>query len=297
MLDHLEVPVLVTILYMVVVLYVPDNVMRHRRPFNLIHLNRAWNLLLTGFSLIGVFHTGIRLWEMLSEAFFAPGTRDVGLPTRLLEAFYPAICVWKEENFFNGSVGFFVLAFILSKPFETFDTVFLVAQKKPVSFLHWYHHVTVMLYGWHAYTMTISSGLIFAVMNYAVHSVMYLYYFLCSCGLRAYIRPIAPFITFLQILQMVLGAVIEAASYYLATYSRRRCDANRQNSKLGLIMYLSYLALFTKLFYENYLCVSKKGSLKNQVNHKSPQTPQKNKSLPNISNGKMKGEIQNKKNS
>ena len=43
--------------------------------------------------------------------------------------------------------------FIFSKIPELVDTVFLVLQKKPVIFLHWFHHVTVLLYCWHAYTV------------------------------------------------------------------------------------------------------------------------------------------------
>ena len=35
--------------------------------------------------------------------------------------------------------------FIYSKLPELFDTVFLVLRKKPVIFLHWFHHVTVGL--------------------------------------------------------------------------------------------------------------------------------------------------------
>ena len=39
------------------------------------------------------------------------------------------------------------------------DTVFLVLQKKPVIFLHWFHHVTVLLYCWHAFANWTASGL------------------------------------------------------------------------------------------------------------------------------------------
>uniref|UniRef100_A0A0A9XLR2 Elongation of very long chain fatty acids protein n=1 Tax=Lygus hesperus TaxID=30085 RepID=A0A0A9XLR2_LYGHE len=116
--------------------------------------------------------------------------------------------------FYDGTVGAFVGAFILSKIPEMVDTVFLVLQKKKLIFLHWYHHVTVMLFCWHAYCHPIASGLVFAGMNYAVHSIMYLYYFLCSCGYRSTIRPIAPLITCLQIAQMMIGLFVEIYSLY-----------------------------------------------------------------------------------
>ncbi|GET87098.1 fatty acid elongase, putative [Leishmania tarentolae] len=83
------------------------------------------------------------------------------------------------------------------------DTAFLVFQKKPVIFLHWYHHVTVMLYCWHAWMASTSNGLWFVCMNYSVHSIMYFYYFVAACGYGKLLRPVAPLITFLQIAQMV----------------------------------------------------------------------------------------------
>lgn len=58
------------------------------------------------------------------------------------------------------------------------DTVFLVLRKREVIFLHWFHHVTVLLYCWHAYHHSVAAGLWFATMNYSVHSIMYLYYFM-----------------------------------------------------------------------------------------------------------------------
>ena len=54
---------------------------------------------------------------------------------------------------------------------ELVDTLWLTLRKAPVIFLHWYHHVTVLLYCWHSYSSQIGTGLWFAAMNYSVHSV------------------------------------------------------------------------------------------------------------------------------
>lgn len=93
---------------------------------------------------------------------------------------------------------------------ELVDTVFLVLQKKPVIFLHWFHHVTVMLYCWHAYVNRIGPGIWFGGINYAVHSVMYLYYFLATYNRQSkLVRTITSMmqmpITIIQILQMVVS--------------------------------------------------------------------------------------------
>lgn len=39
--------------------------------------------------------------------------------------------------------------FVFSKVPELGDTVFIILRKRPLIFLHWYHHVTVLLYTWH----------------------------------------------------------------------------------------------------------------------------------------------------
>lgn len=79
---------------------------------------------------------------------------------------------------FGAEAGFWVCLFIFSKYLELIDTVFLVMRKRKVRFLHWYHHFSVLLYCWHAYTWEMPTGLYFAAMNYTVHAVMYFYYFL-----------------------------------------------------------------------------------------------------------------------
>lgn len=52
---------------------------------------------------------------------------------------------------------------------ELGDTIFVVLRKKPLIFLHWYHHVTVLLYCWHSYYEQTTYGLYFVSMNYTVH--------------------------------------------------------------------------------------------------------------------------------
>ena len=60
---------------------------------------------------------------------------------------------------------------------------FVIARKKPLIFLHWYHNVTVLLYCWHSYATLAPQELYFVVMNYTVHTAMYGYYRLMALGI------------------------------------------------------------------------------------------------------------------
>ena len=147
--------------------------------------------------------------------------------------------------------------FIYSKIPELLDTAFLTFQKKPVIFLHWFHHVTVLLYCWHAYHHQVSSGLWFASMNYCVHSIMYFYYFIMIFPspktVRKAAQAVAPLITTIQILQMVGGIIVTATGAYQSIYNPHVCKINAANYKMGLAMYGSYFALFVALFADKFL--------------------------------------------
>ncbi|ORC86304.1 fatty acid elongase [Trypanosoma theileri] len=264
--EHTEVPVLAVVLYLALVLYVPDSFMAHRPAMNLRVWNILWNLFLTLFSMGGAYYCVPRLLEVTTAPvigkLLVEGNNNNNntnnnntntTPPVMAGNLYNSACYWNRGMFFDGPVGFWVAAFVLSKIPEMMDTVFLVLQKKPVIFLHWYHHATVMLFCWHGYAYTISSGLWFATMNYFVHSIMYFYYFVCACGFRKVIRPIAPLITALQILQMVVGTLIVTYTYTVKNILGMKCDVNGSSLRLGLLMYVSYLILFSQLFHRSYL--------------------------------------------
>ena len=72
--------------------------------------------------------------------------------------------------------GYWTFMFVMSKVPELGDTIFIVLRKQPLIFLHWYHHITVLLYSWYSYSEYTAAARWFVTMNYLVHSVMYTYY-------------------------------------------------------------------------------------------------------------------------
>lgn len=234
---HADLPIFAIAIYLVIVFYVPDRI---TTPWRLRRVWSLWNLGLSIFSMIGMSRTVPHLLEQY-----------------LTHGFNHTICSPPESWFLKGVPGAWVSMFIFSKVPELIDTVFLVLQKRPVIFLHWFHHVTVLMFCWHAYTTPIgtATGLYFATINYTVHSIMYFYYFLSIAGgpLRAVARPIAPLITMVQLLQMVAGATITLLAALRHEADPASCAVEPVNYRCGLAMYVSYLVLFAMLFYDHYL--------------------------------------------
>ena len=155
--------------------------------------------------------------------------------------------------------GFWTWMFVLSKLPELGDTVFIVLRKQPLIFLHWYHHITVLLYSWYSYTEYTSSARWFIVMNYCVHSIMYSYYALRSLG-YAPPRQIAMVITSCQLAQMVTGCFVNIYAYQFLSSGHQDCHISPFNIKLSIAMYFSYFVLFARFFQKAYMG-SKKGRI------------------------------------
>jgi elongation of very long chain fatty acids protein 6 len=133
---------------------------------------------------------------------------------------------------------------------ELIDTFFIVIHKKPLIFLHWYHHITVLLYCWHSYATKSPPGIFFVVMNYSVHASMYFYYFLMANKMRPkWLNPMM--ITTFQISQMVVGVVVTLLGFYYYN-TDESCMIEKENNTAAFVMYGSYLFLFMQFFVGRY---------------------------------------------
>jgi elongation of very long chain fatty acids protein 6 len=207
--------------------------MASRPKFELRGLLTLWNTLLAAFSIIGFTRTAPELVHVL---------RNHGL--------YHSVCIpsFIEQDRVSG---FWTFMFVLSKLPELGDTMFIVLRKQPLIFLHWYHHITVLIYSWFSYTEYTSTARWFVVMNYFVHSIMYTYY-----ALRAmrYSPPkfISMVITTLQLIQMVIGFAINVWAYRFLEPGQKDCCISKHNVNFSLLMYGSYFILFARFFHKAY---------------------------------------------
>jgi len=230
--DHPEVPVISVILYILMITLGPK-MMENRKAFDLRFPLAYWNLFLSVFSFCGMIRCVPQFFLLMKTDGWQ--TVTCGAPAPL---------------YGDGAVGFWIQLFVLSKIFELIDTLFIVLRKKPLIFLHWYHHVTVLLFTWFCYACE-NPGIVFVAMNYTVHSVMYGYYYLMAMKLKpSWMKP--QLITFMQISQMVVGVLV-AVNYVVTLKAGGDCHVNTNLLWSCAVMYSSYLYLFAKFFVQRFL--------------------------------------------
>lgn len=145
--------------------------------------------------------------------------------------------------------------YFISKYIELLDTVFFVMRKKftQVSFLHVYHHST-MLVNWWLGVKYVAGGQAFFIgmLNSFVHVIMYSYYFLTCFGprLQKYLWW-KRYLTKLQLIQFVF--IFLHSGYNLFA----DCDFPDWLNIMVVGYMLSLIALFLNFYIQSYLKKSK----------------------------------------
>ncbi|GMR47021.1 hypothetical protein PMAYCL1PPCAC_17216, partial [Pristionchus mayeri] len=206
--------------------------MLDRPPFVLRRPLIAWNLSLALFSAMGFVRFGEDFFESLAY-----------------RGLYTTFCTMPATK---GVAPFWCFLFFVSKFVEMGDTLFIVLRKKPLIFLHYYHHIVVFIYTAHAGAEHATPGRAFILMNYAAHSLMYSYY---SARAMGYHPPewVSVMITVWQTIQMVVGMGISVWTYYVKTQLGWRCQQSLPNLYLGFLIYFTFAFLFIQFFVNRYI--------------------------------------------
>ena len=152
--DNWSYSFLISALYLAGI-YFGKNYMANRKAFELRTLFLLWNIGLSIYSILGMIRTVPEFIYLLKEK----GVKH-------------SVCI---ETFSYGVTGYWSWLYCMSKPFELIDTVFLILRKRELIFLHWYHHVSVLMFVWFSMRDFPATGRWFATVNYSIHAIMYTY--------------------------------------------------------------------------------------------------------------------------
>eukprot|EP01128_Nolandella_sp_AFSM9_P007260 TRINITY_DN3926_c0_g1_i1.p1 TRINITY_DN3926_c0_g1~~TRINITY_DN3926_c0_g1_i1.p1 ORF type:complete len:273 (+),score=40.39 TRINITY_DN3926_c0_g1_i1:32-850(+) len=232
------IPVATVVFYFVVVVQLLPRYMATREAFKLKTFLSVWNFGLFLFSLGCILSF---VWRLVL------GVQQHGLDVLICDT---------NGHFWSGLDLFCVWIFLISKFFELGDTVLLVLRKRPVIFLHWYHHVTVLLYCWQANMTHNSNSILFGTMNAFIHTVMYYYYWQSSMGNRL---SWGSLVTKLQLSQMFFGIALVVSWGYYDRVLDMNCYATTHDGPLltSFIMYGSYFILFLHFYVGRWLAKRK----------------------------------------
>jgi len=217
----------------VILIFSIKRFMKNREPFQLTIPLNIWNFLLAAFSIMGTIKLTPEFVETISQ---------LGLTG--------SYC--KIAKFTEGTNGYWTWLFIVSKLVELVDTQFLVLRKRPLMFLHWYHHVLTLIYAFYSYPHSPGFNRWGIYMNFFVHAFMYSYYFLRSMKIRVP-GVVAQFITTIQIVQFIFGCSILAHLGVLIYGQGVQCDFEPKVFLLASFMNITYLALFINFFLKSYV--------------------------------------------
>ncbi|GMS94957.1 hypothetical protein PENTCL1PPCAC_17132, partial [Pristionchus entomophagus] len=234
---HLPISIMVTAAYLMMVRFGPK-FMEHRKAFDLRSSLTAWNMALFAYSALSL----VILVPHLMKTMYKGGV-------------IRTICN-TDDLYTNPISGFYGWLFCMSKGPELIDTVYLILRKRPVIFMHWYHHSVTFLFGQIFYTSFVPWARWGVIINLGVHTVIY--YALRAWGVKTD-RWVSKLITCTQSLSLQItqfASMFYFAGVLMNEYSTKGlhdCDLMLDKMGLGFVIVCSYLYLFCQYFHNTYI--------------------------------------------
>ncbi|XP_054912106.1 ELOVL fatty acid elongase 8b [Poeciliopsis prolifica] len=230
------VPVTLIVLGYLCVVWAGSRLMKNRKPFELKIVLIVYNFGMVGFSAYMFHEFLVTSWLSNYSLLCQP----VDYSNRPLALRMARVCWW----------------FFFSKIIELLDTLFFILRKKnsQLSFLHVYHHGSMIL-NWWAGVKYVAGGQSFFIglVNTFVHIIMYTYYGLSAFGpnMQKHLWW-KKYLTMLQLLQFLLFFL--HTGYNLIT----ECDFPDSMNIVVFAYVLTLIMLFCNFYYKQYLLKKKR---------------------------------------
>ncbi|EGG24156.1 GNS1/SUR4 family protein [Cavenderia fasciculata] len=223
--------------------------MKNRKPLELKYVSVIHNFILCLWSLImcvGVVYEVAK--RVMSEG--------------------PLFTVCEADHGFNqGPAYYWSYIFYISKFYELFDTIIIVLRKKPLIFLHVYHHCVVVWLCWYFMYTGWPLQLWVVFLNTFVHVFMYYFYLQTGLGRTVWWKK---YITMIQIIQFVCLGIV--GILHFAAINTVGCVTNTSAFVAAYAINFSFLFLFTRFYSNSYnRSAAVKGTTQPSINRKKQE--------------------------
>lgn len=217
--------------------------MRDRPPVKLRTLTFLHNVFLCTLSLA----MAVGVLSEVAKVLHAHAT-----PANPFAGVRPVLCDPSAASM-TGRMGWWMYVFYLSKYYELFDTVIMVLKKRPLNFLHVYHHCIVLPLFYVYMSTSMSLQWIVVVANSSVHVAMYYYYAMAALGQKVWWKK---YITLAQIIQFIID-LTATWPYPFLYFSPSGCSGSMRGWLFGQAVGASFFKLFCDFYFRSYTNANK----------------------------------------
>jgi len=225
-------PMITTVITYLLVIFSLREYMKNRKRFELTALVPLHNLFLSTLSLVMLVGASYELLKFLRTS--EQPTSDLFCDT--------------DHKLIDHPINYWMYIFYLSKYYELFDTVIIVLKKRPLIFLHVYHHIITMVLVYVMMDTKVPVRWLPMVANCAVHVPMYYYYGISALGMTVWWKK---HITVMQITQFVLDLLGNSTFFYFY-FKGYKCSSSAEAVLFGQSILVSFLILFMNFFKKTY---------------------------------------------
>ncbi|KAF8309873.1 fatty acid elongase [Cantharellus anzutake] len=214
--------------------------MKPYQPYKLTFLFQVHNMFLS-------LGSGLLLACMLEEV----------IPLLFNAGMFGAIC---HTSSWTPRLEFYYIINYYFKYIELIDTIFLAIKKKPLAFLHVFHHSATALLCYTQLDGRTSVSWVPITLNLGVHVLMYYYYWATAGGRKIWWKK---YLTTMQITQFVIDLI----AIYFSVWQRAAhekwipninlphvadCAGTNAAAVFGMLLISSYLLLFIDFYLRTY---------------------------------------------
>jgi len=223
-------PVILCSFYLISV-YLLRNYMKDKQVFDLYWLRVVHNAFLS-------FASFVMVCGVLKEIAYV--AQNYGVEALLCD---------ENARQSEGNLFFWYYVFFLSKFYEFIDTYILCLRKKPITFLHCFHHFITAFLCWVGLYSKMAPQWIVISLNGTIHVFMYYYYLAQTLGFDVWWKK---YLTTGQIIQFCLDLIGIGTWWYYFLVEERNCSGNIPSLFFANFVLGSFLLLFLNFYRKTY---------------------------------------------